>query len=87
MSNLSKYLISQNVSVLNMMFHSNELMPKGSKYNSSIEEVDLYLKKLDDYFAFINSNFTVQFVTLKEMYSLIKNNRKDTISKTELFQK
>ena len=68
MIQLSEARIAGGTTYLNMMFHSNELMPGGSKYNISQEDVDRYLKQLDDYFSYLTSNHSIQFLCLKEMY-------------------
>ncbi len=68
MIQLSEAQIASGASYLNMMFHSNELMPGGSKYNKTQEDVDRYLKRLDDYFSYLTSNHSIQFLRLKEMY-------------------
>ena len=68
MIQLSEAQIVGGATYLNMMFHSNELMPGGSKYNISQEAVERYLKQLDDYFSYLTSNHSIQFLCLKEMY-------------------
>ncbi len=68
MIQLSEAQISGGASYLNMMFHSNELMPGGSKYNTTQNDVDGYLKRLDDYFSYLISNHSIRFSCLKEMY-------------------
>jgi len=57
--------------VLNMMFHSNEIMAGMSPYNQSEDEVKNFLNKLKEYFAFVLSKFKVQSVTLSEIAKLI----------------
>ncbi|APF17859.1 hypothetical protein Calab_2316 [Caldithrix abyssi DSM 13497] len=70
MIELSEHLIRSGVSFLNMMFHSNELMPGGSKYCKTQDDVDRYLKRLDDYFTYLNANHSVRYVQLREMYQI-----------------
>ncbi|NOX87881.1 MAG: hypothetical protein GXO77_02565 [Calditrichaeota bacterium] len=70
MIQLSEHFIRSGVSFLNMMFHSNELMPGGSKYCSTKEDVDHYLKQLNDYFTYLNHRHHVHYVQLKEMRDL-----------------
>lgn len=67
MIQLSEALIGSGVTFLNMMFHSNELMPGGSKYCKTQSDVDHYLKRLDDYFYYLKSHHDIQFVQLREM--------------------
>lgn len=77
MKQLTHTMAARNMPVLNMMFHSNELMPKGSKYNKTAEDVTSYLAKLDDYFNFLNSNFNVEYIGLgeaaKHSHLILKN--------------
>ncbi len=67
MKQLSDYLIASGVNYLNMMFHSNELMPGGSKYCKTSQDVEQYLKRLDSYFRYLNNNYEIKYVQLKEM--------------------
>ena len=69
MIQLSEHLIKSGVSFLNMMFHSNELMPGGSKYCKTQEDVDRYLQRLDDYFTYMCQHHSLNFVVLKDMVS------------------
>ncbi len=70
MIQLSDTLIRSGVSFLNMMFHSNELMPGGSKYCKTQSDVDHYLQRLDAYFKYMTQNHEVRFVCLREMADL-----------------
>ncbi|KAA3613239.1 MAG: hypothetical protein D8M58_13110 [Calditrichaeota bacterium] len=70
MKQVSSTFIKKGISFLNMMFHSNELMPNGSKYCKTEEDVNRYLKQLDDYFTWLNKNYSINFVTLKETPSI-----------------
>ena len=67
MLQLSEAQIQEGATYLNMMFHSNELMPGGSKYCKTSHDVEAYLKKLDLYFKELTQKHKIQFVTLKEM--------------------
>ncbi len=69
MIQLSDTLIRSGVSFLNMMFHSNELMPGGSKYCRTQSDVDHYLQRLDAYFSYLRAHHEVRFVRLQEMAS------------------
>ncbi len=69
MLQLSEAQIAKGASFLNMMFHSNELMPGGSKYCKTQEDVDAYLHRLDGYFHVLTNKHKIKFVTLKEMPS------------------
>lgn len=67
MKQLSATQIGTGATFLNMMFHSNELMPGGSKYCQSAADVDAYLQRLDAYFKWLTTNYSVKFVTLRQM--------------------
>ncbi len=68
MIQLSETQIAAGATYLNMMFHSNELMPGGSKYNTTQEDVERYLTRLDDYFSYLISAHKIKFLRLKDMY-------------------
>ena len=70
MKQMSDNFIKKGLSFLNMMFHSNELMPGGSKYNKTEEDVQRYLARLDGYFEYMNTHHNIRYVTLKEMPGL-----------------
>jgi len=57
--------------ILNMMFHSNEIMAGMSPYNQSEDEVKNFLKKLREYFTFLLSKFEVQSIALSETVKII----------------
>lgn len=80
MIQLSEAQIAGGATYLNMMFHSNELMPGGSKYNTTQEDVAIYIKRLDDYFSYLTSAHKVQFVRLKDMYQAENRARLKTSS-------
>jgi len=70
MLQLSDAMIAGGHTFLNMMFHSNELMPGGSKYCKTEEDVQAYLKRLDAYFDALNKRYNIHYVTLREMAAL-----------------
>ncbi|HHM02254.1 MAG TPA: hypothetical protein ENJ15_04520 [Caldithrix abyssi] len=72
MLQLSRTMIARGHTFLNMMFHSNELMPGGSKYCKTEEDVGNYLQRLDRYFDALNKEFSIRYVTLREMDGLYK---------------
>jgi len=73
MKQITNVSINKGVSFLNMMFHSNELMPNGSKYCKTEEDVNRYLKQLNDYFTWLNTNHSINFITLKETAAIYNN--------------
>lgn len=68
MIELSEQQIRNGATVLNMMFHSNELMPMGSKYNKTNEDVQRYLDRLDKYFSYMNEHHSINYLALQAMY-------------------
>jgi hypothetical protein len=68
--NYVKFKYSQNdFIVLNMMFHSQELVPNASPYTKSLSEVDTYMNFLDEVFMLAKKE-SIQFVTLEEIYDV-----------------
>ena len=57
--------------VLNMMFHSVEVIPDASPYNKILEDIQFFLKKLERIFIFLKK-IGAESVTLKELYSIIQ---------------
>lgn len=60
--------IVRGISYLNMMFHSNELMPGGSPYNKTQQDVEHFLSKIDSLLQYLSEHYKIQFITLKETY-------------------
>ena len=69
MKHLIDTVLASGVSVLNMMFHSTELMPGASPYNKTPEDVDHFLKKIERIVEYTRKRATVRFLTLAEYYS------------------
>lgn len=67
MRQLTENLLNHGVSVLNMMFHSSELMPGGSKYSKTENDVEEYLRKLDRYFQFLGERYSFKSIGLGEV--------------------
>ncbi|HLC73595.1 MAG TPA: hypothetical protein VJH20_03085 [Candidatus Nanoarchaeia archaeon] len=65
MVKLSRLLISNNIPVLNMMFHSNELTTFSSPFNKTQQQLNNYFNKLEGYFKFIKSN-EIESITLNK---------------------
>ena len=62
-----KRFSKEKVIVLNMMFHSNELIVNGSPYVKSDEELHNFLQSLKDYFAYLNNNYELESLGLSEV--------------------
>ncbi|MDB9865130.1 hypothetical protein OAC71_00190 [Candidatus Thioglobus sp.] len=58
--------------ILNMMFHSQEVIPNASPYNRSKADVNNYMNFLEEAFKLAQKE-GIQFLTLEEIYDLIKN--------------
>lgn len=58
--------IKQGVTVLNMMFHSNELMPGGSPYNKTEADVERFLNKIEKLIGYLAEHYQLKFNTLKD---------------------
>jgi hypothetical protein len=70
----SRYANRQNPLVLNMMFHSMEVMPGLSPLNKTQEETDAFLKRMAEVLEYCLSH-GVKFCTLSEIYPLFKGGR------------
>ncbi len=66
MIRLCEGCINQGVTVLNMMFHSNELMPGGSPYNKSDADVELFLNKIEQLIGYLAEHYQLNFKTLRD---------------------
>lgn len=75
MIQLSDSIIRSGIGFLNMMFHSNELMPGGSKYCKTQSDVDHYLHRLNAYFSYLNKHYDIRFVQLQEMAKLYSHKK------------
>jgi len=71
MIQLSEYLIQRGIRFLNMMFHSSELMPGGSPYNKSEEDVRLFLERIQKLIVELKNKYPLKFITLKEANQLV----------------
>jgi hypothetical protein len=70
---MKMYYANENI-ILNMMFHSMEIIPNASPYSKTEEECQLFLNKMGSVFQFCISNNT-SFVTLSELYPIYVKNR------------
>jgi hypothetical protein len=67
---------NNNPIVLNMMFHSMEIISNASPYTKTEEECLVFLEKMETVFQFCLAN-NINFVTLSELYPLFANKVKD----------
>ncbi len=56
--------------ILNIMFHSNELLEKGSPYCQTKEEVKFFLDSLDELFNYISNNYDLCSTALEDVLDL-----------------
>ena len=70
MQRLSEVVIASGVPILNMMFHSSELMPGGSPYNKTSEDMEQFLAKIKSLIAYLSERYALRFITLKEVPAL-----------------
>lgn len=67
MIRLSETIISSGTRLLNMMFHSTELMPGGSPYNKTTTNVSNFLNKISGLFEFLSKKYDLKPATLSEL--------------------
>lgn len=60
-------VISNGASVLNMMFHSTELMPGASPYNQTTEDVERFLEKIQKVVVHIKEHYSINFITITKV--------------------
>ncbi|OBX23254.1 MULTISPECIES: polysaccharide deacetylase family protein [Bizionia] len=73
MINISDYVIKNHFrekqyAILNIMFHSNEILVNGSPYCKNSEEVRDFLDSLNDLFLHLNNNYTLCSTGLEGLY-------------------
>ena len=67
------YFQNEKHTLINIMFHSNEIMPNCSPYCKSSNDVDNYINNLDDYFHYLFTNYQVHPISLSESIEFFKN--------------
>jgi hypothetical protein len=66
MSKLARRLRADNIPLLNVLFHSSEVLPGGSPYNRSKEDVDAFLDRLDRFLVLATTELGAEPVTFRE---------------------
>ncbi len=66
MQALADTVIGQGVRVLNMMFHSSELLPGASPYNKTRKDVEQFLKKVAELMQYLQNRYTIIPMTLQQ---------------------
>ena len=63
---IQTYFKGEKHAIINIMFHSNEIMENCSPYCSSTADVEKYINSLDVYFEHLYSNYQVKSVVLAD---------------------
>lgn len=63
---LASALVARGVPTLNMLFHSSELVPGGSPYNTSADDVDRFFSRLESIFEHVMRRLEARGVTYAE---------------------
>ena len=69
---LASTLVARGVPTLNMLFHSSELLPGGSPYNTSADDVDRFFSRLESIFEHVMRRLEARSVTYAEAASALK---------------
>ncbi len=52
---------------LNLMFHSNEIIPNASPYPQSFEEVDEFIRSMESFFDYLTTKYEVEGIGLSDV--------------------
>lgn len=69
---LASTLVARGVPTLNMLFHSSELVPGGSPYNRSADDVDRFFSRLSSVFEHVMKRLQARGVTYAEAATALK---------------
>ena len=69
---LASALVARGVPTLNMLFHSSELVPGGSPYNKTAEDVDGFFARLESVFEHVMKRLEARGVTYAEAASTLQ---------------
>lgn len=69
---LASTLVARGVPTLNMLFHSSELVPGGSPYNTSADDVDRFFSRLEAVFEHVMKRLEARGVTYAEAASTLQ---------------
>lgn len=69
---LASALVARGVPTLNMLFHSSELVPGGSPYNKTDDDVDRFFSRLEGVFEHVMKRLEARSVTYAEAASTLK---------------
>ncbi len=69
---LASTLVARGVPTLNMLFHSSELVPGGSPYNKSADDVDRFFSRLEGVFEHVMKRLEARGVTYAEAASALQ---------------
>lgn len=71
---INNHFRKKNHVVLNVMFHSNEILEKASPYCKTKEDVQNYINSLDELFNHLNKNHDLCSIGLGELYEIYSRN-------------
>lgn len=67
---ISNHFKDKEFAILNIMFHSNEILKNASPYCKTEEEVMLFIDSLDKLFIYLSKNYNLCSIGLEEVYDL-----------------
>ncbi len=70
MARLADNVLQSGVPILNMMFHSSELMPGASPYNRTKDDVQRFLDRIRQFLVILKNAHTLHCITLGETYPI-----------------
>ncbi|MDT0295763.1 hypothetical protein ACFQ3R_15120 [Mesonia ostreae] len=71
---VNNHFKKQEFAILNIMFHSNEILVKGSPYCQTNEEVKNYLTSLETLFKHLNKNYDLCSISLGDVSTILSQN-------------
>lgn len=67
---INRIFAKEDFAILNLMFHSNEILPQASPYCQTKQDVNLFINSLSDLFTHLNSNYELCSIGLSESYDI-----------------
>lgn len=79
MKNISEFVLKNkfkkdDFAILNIMFHSNEILPNASPYCKNNKEVNNFVNSLDQLFNHLTQKYQLCFIGLGDVYELYSRN-------------
>jgi len=76
MIQLTKILLKNGISYLNMIFHSSSLIPGNSPYVKTKQDLDIFYRKIEQYLSFV-ADYQMLSLTLTETYNIFLQEQSD----------